>query len=34
LHRAEADYPLVLVDVPTERTEGMSTLKFFGETDR
>ncbi|MGA2328392.1 MAG: HD domain-containing protein [Bryobacteraceae bacterium] len=34
VHRTEADYPLVLLDVPAERTEGMSTLRFFGETDR
>lgn len=27
-------YPLVLVDIPSERTAGMQTLFFFGETDR
>jgi HD superfamily phosphohydrolase/tRNA A-37 threonylcarbamoyl transferase component Bud32 len=34
VHRIEKDYPLVLLDIPGERTEGMSTLRFFGETDR
>ncbi len=27
-------YPLVLVDIPGERTSGMYGLRFFGETDR
>ncbi len=26
--------PIVLVDIPPDRTEGMHDLKFFGETDR
>src|SRR5258708_2553616 len=34
LHKTEHDYPLVLVDIPGERTGGMHNLRFFGETDR
>ncbi len=34
VHRTEADCPLVLVDIPGDRTGGMHSLRFFGETDR
>ena len=34
LYSVAEEYPIILVDIPSDRTAGMKSLFFFGETDR